>query len=216
VGYDGPATPASPSTRKESALLVGSMIRASTSWRNTSSPPAAVSKPTTSKAWLSASHRCAAREEVIGNGTEPGWAAIPRSSSAWPAANRSAAAAFNAANSASSRADPRCSIERDPRRDDHTICTAIAPELVFTVRTYATAAPYGPAPSAQIRTNRPTNPQATALRHQPTRHSDKSQVERLVRRLRVRLADVLIDLEHRGLRATRWYSRRVFARSDVQ
>jgi hypothetical protein len=36
------------------------------------------------------------------------------------------------------------SIERDPRRDDHTICTAVAPELVFTVRTYATSAPYGP------------------------------------------------------------------------
>ena len=28
-----------------------------------------------------------------------------------------------------------CSIERDPRREDHTICTAVAPEAVFTVRT---------------------------------------------------------------------------------
>jgi hypothetical protein len=28
-----------------------------------------------------------------------------------------------------------CSISRDPRRDDHTICTAVAPDLVFTVRT---------------------------------------------------------------------------------
>ena len=26
-------------------------------------------------------------------------------------------------------------IERAPRREDHTICTAVAPELVFTVRT---------------------------------------------------------------------------------
>jgi hypothetical protein len=28
-----------------------------------------------------------------------------------------------------------CSIESDPRRDDHTICTAIARDAVFTVRT---------------------------------------------------------------------------------
>jgi hypothetical protein len=39
-----------------------------------------------------------------------------------------------------SRAEPRCSIWRDPRREDHTICTAVAPEAVFTVRTYATTA----------------------------------------------------------------------------
>ena len=45
-------------------------------------------------------------------------------------------------------------MERDPRREDHTICTAVAPELVLTVRTYATQAPYGPPPSAQIRTSR--------------------------------------------------------------
>jgi hypothetical protein len=35
-------------------------------------------------------------------------------------------------------------MRREPRREDHTICTAIAPELVFTVRTYATTAPYEP------------------------------------------------------------------------
>jgi len=69
-----------------------------------------------------------------------------------------------------------CSIERDPRRDDHTICTAVAPELVFTVRTYATTAPYGPTPSAQIRTSREPNPQVTALQDRESRHSDKSQV----------------------------------------
>jgi len=32
---------------------------------------------------------------------------------------------------------------RDPRREDHTICTAVAREAVFTVRTYATTAAYG-------------------------------------------------------------------------
>ena len=38
---------------------------------------------------------------------------------------------------------------RDPRRDDHTICTAVAPDFVFTVRTYGTRPPYGPAPRAR-------------------------------------------------------------------
>ena len=38
------------------------------------------------------------------------------------------------ASSTSSWADPMCSIERDPRRQDHTTCTAVAPEAVFTVR----------------------------------------------------------------------------------
>ena len=57
---------------------------------------------------------------------------------------RSAAAALSAASSASSWAEPRCSIERDPRREDHTICTAVAPEAVFTVRMLATAAAYEP------------------------------------------------------------------------
>jgi hypothetical protein len=28
-----------------------------------------------------------------------------------------------------------CSMFRDPRRDDHTTWTAVAPEAVFTVRT---------------------------------------------------------------------------------
>ena len=37
--------PASSSTRSESSLLVGSMIRASTNAANTSSPPAATSRP---------------------------------------------------------------------------------------------------------------------------------------------------------------------------
>jgi hypothetical protein len=84
------------------------------------------------------------------------------------------AAVFNAVNWAPSWAEPMCSIERDPRRDAYTICTAVAPELVFTVHTYATTAPY--APSAQIHTQIPLNPQVTALQHRGTRNSDKSQV----------------------------------------
>jgi hypothetical protein len=40
---------------------------------------------------------------------------------------------------------PRCSIERDPRRDDHTICTATAPEAVFLTG----SSPPGPTPVLQ-------------------------------------------------------------------
>ena len=36
-----------------------------------------------------------------------------------------------------------CSIPRDPRRDEYTTCTAVAPDFVFTVRTYGTSPPYG-------------------------------------------------------------------------
>ncbi len=36
-----------------------------------------------------------------------------------------------------------CSMSRDPRREEYTICNALAPEAVFTVRTYGdTSAPY--------------------------------------------------------------------------
>jgi hypothetical protein len=70
--------------------------------------------------------RVGAREEMIGNGSDADCVVTPRSSSAWPAANRWAAAAFKAARAASSAAEPMCSIERDPRRDDHTTCTAVA------------------------------------------------------------------------------------------
>ena len=45
--FDGPATPASSSTRRLSALLAGSMIRASTSCPKTSSPPVAPARPST-------------------------------------------------------------------------------------------------------------------------------------------------------------------------
>jgi hypothetical protein len=37
-----------------------------------------------------------------------------------------------------------------PAREDHTTWTAVAPDEVFTVRTYATARDYEPRPSAQI------------------------------------------------------------------
>ena len=48
-------------------------------------------------------------------------------------------------SSASSCADPMCLMSRDLRREEYTICTAVAPDAVFTVRTYGdTAPPYDP------------------------------------------------------------------------
>ena len=42
-----------------------------------------------------------------------------------------------------------CSISREPRRKEYTICTAVAPEAVFTVRAYGTAPLYSPGFSVQ-------------------------------------------------------------------
>ncbi len=50
-------------------------------------------------------------------------------------------AAFNTSTSASVCADPRCSIVRAPRRIEYTIWTAVAPDAVFTVRTYGDTSP---------------------------------------------------------------------------
>ncbi|PXW99593.1 hypothetical protein C8E89_14016 [Mycolicibacterium moriokaense] len=61
-----------------------------------------------------------------------------------PRPSRCRAAALSASNSDLSLADLMCSMLREPRRDNHTAYTAVAPELVFTVRTYATTAPYEP------------------------------------------------------------------------
>src|SRR5437773_4737909 len=52
-----------------------------------------------------------------------------------------------------------CSISRDPRCQEYTICTAVAPDAVFTVRTYGTRQLYGPglvckSSSAEPRTSR--------------------------------------------------------------
>jgi hypothetical protein len=67
---------------------------------------------------------------------------------------------LHTSNSASSWADPMCSMSRDPRREECTICTAMAPGPVFTMRTYGdTGIPYGPGHSAQIRPARRANPQ---------------------------------------------------------
>jgi len=86
--------------------------------------------------------RCPIREEAISSGPDGPGLPMLRSSSSCPAASRCRAAAFSASSSASSCAEPMCSIFRDPRRNDHTIWTAVAPDEVFTVRTYATRRDY--------------------------------------------------------------------------
>jgi hypothetical protein len=52
-------------------------------------------------------------------------------------------------------ADPMCSMLRDPRREDQTTCTAVAPDFVFTVRTYGTGPLHGPARQAPGLTGKP-------------------------------------------------------------
>ena len=99
------------------------------------------------------------REEVIGSGPPPA-ASRPRPSSSCPAAIR-CAVAFSASSSASSCADPRCSISRDPRREDHTTCTAVAPDVVFTVLMYGTRPLYGPRLVRKFRFNEPKTSRST-------------------------------------------------------
>ena len=67
-----------------------------------------------------------------------------------------------------------CSIERDPRRQHHTICTAVAPEAVFTVRMRATSAAYGPALVFKFRRIRTQN--GRSVIHSRTRTRNMSQL----------------------------------------
>ena len=62
------------------------------------------------------------------------------------AASRCRPQPSSSSSSTSSRAEPRRSISRDPHRDEWTICTAVAPDVVFPVRRYG--APAQPRPSA--------------------------------------------------------------------
>ena len=74
--------------------------------------------------------------------------------------------------------DPgRPRISRDPRREEHTIWTAVAPGDVPTVRTYGDTRPHDPAPRASAQMPRRTraNPQARGLQPAKLRHTDKSR-----------------------------------------
>jgi hypothetical protein len=63
-----------------------------------------------------------------------------------------------------------CSIEREPRRQDHTICTAVAPEAVFVVRRKDTSTAYGPALVFKFQGIRTQNSRSTVRSHARTRH----------------------------------------------
>ena len=76
VAYYGGATSASSSTRRLSSLLDGSIIRAATSWANTSSPAAASASPTARYATSSASSRYPIRIAVV-HLPEPAAAMVP-------------------------------------------------------------------------------------------------------------------------------------------
>lgn len=52
-----------------------------------------------------------------------------------------------------------------PRRDDQTICTAVAPDAIRTVRTYATAAGYG---HRLVRKSRPLSPLQASKHGKPS------------------------------------------------
>lgn len=75
-------------------------------------------------------------------------------------------------------ADPRCSISRDPRREECTICTAVAPDDAFTVRRYGDTRHDTASASAQPRHPPATNPQVSGLAPRSTQESGRSQVRR--------------------------------------
>jgi hypothetical protein len=135
VTRDGAWTPSSPSTRTVSSLLVGSTIRPRTNARNASSRTAA--NPSASYRSLSAPHRI--RELVASTTADPGSVrpcpGTSRSSTCWPAYSRRRAVSSSKASSSASCAEPTWSTSSATRPRLCTICTAVAPDAVGTLRT---------------------------------------------------------------------------------
>jgi hypothetical protein len=67
-------------------------------------------------------------------------------------------------------------MSREPRRVECTICTAIAPDAIFTVRTNATNEQPTCPISVQIQPARTTKPQVSELRTNSDRGREPSQV----------------------------------------
>jgi hypothetical protein len=61
-----------------------------------------------------------------------------------------------------------CSISREPRREEYTICTAVAPDAVLTVRTCGTAPLYSAGLVRKSALSRHKNPQVS---NPPTYHT---------------------------------------------
>ena len=71
-----------------------------------------------------------------------------------------------------------CSISRDPRREEYTTCTAVAPDPVFTVRTYGdTTTPYGPRISAKIHSRQAGKPLVRGICPTQVHDREPSQVD---------------------------------------
>ena len=69
-----------------------------------------------------------------------------------------------------------CSISRDPRCEECTICTARAPDAVFTVRTYGDTGQLYDQVSAHPQPRPATSPQVTDLQDQQVPAREPSQV----------------------------------------
>jgi hypothetical protein len=109
-------------------------IRASTRWRNTS-PGSRVSQAQRPVGALDRVDQVTHPERRDRQRPPRPRRIQPQVKLKLPGRQPASAATFSASTSWSSGAEPRCSMFRDPRRDDHTIWTAVAPEAVFTVRT---------------------------------------------------------------------------------
>jgi hypothetical protein len=77
---------------------------------------------------------------------------------------------------------PMCSISREPRWEEYTICTAVAPGDVFTVRRYGDTRPQYGLPSAQIDHSPATNLQVIDLQPRSNPEWGRSQVSTQVRK----------------------------------
>ncbi|MFC5122111.1 hypothetical protein ACFPRL_01195 [Pseudoclavibacter helvolus] len=128
------STPRSLMTRRLSSFEVASTNRASTSWKNASSS----TTPNPSRSHeprITSTSSCDALPSTTATPAR-GRPPVPgsKSSSGWLAASLTLPACISAANWASVWAEPRCStILRCPCFFS-TICTAVAPEAVFTFR----------------------------------------------------------------------------------
>jgi hypothetical protein len=118
--------PVSASTRSESSLLAGSMMRASTSCRKHRIALGGLLKPERVLGAAQRVHSRPIREATICNGPDPTTAPVavsrPRSSSACPSTSRCFAAALSASSSCSSCADAQVlDIARPPPTGVHDL-----------------------------------------------------------------------------------------------
>lgn len=93
---------------------------------------------------------------------------------------------------------------RDPRWQEYTICTAVAPDDVFAVRTYGTRPLCGPGLVRKISFSETTNPQVTRPRTTRTPFREATQVS-------IRCSDVMPmpELAHSHGRSATYFKRDV-------